>query len=47
VLVRAAKGGRAGQTTCPALVLNDERGQPTDAAEAVLRAGKTLDIVET
>jgi hypothetical protein len=26
------------------LVLNDERGQPTDAAEAVLRVGKTLDM---
>ena len=36
----------ARKSTCPALVLNNERGQPTDAAEAVLRAGKTLDIAE-
>ncbi len=46
VLVRAAKGEQGAQTTCHALVLNDERGQPTDAAEAVLRAGKTLNITE-
>ena len=46
VLVRAVKGDRSTQTTCEALVLNDERGQPTVAAEAVLRAGKTLHITE-
>jgi tRNA1(Val) A37 N6-methylase TrmN6 len=46
VLVRAVKGGPGAQTTCKALVLNDERGQPTDAAEAVLRAGETLNIAE-
>jgi tRNA1(Val) A37 N6-methylase TrmN6 len=46
VLVRAVKGGNGAQATCEALVLNDERGQPTDAAEAVLRAGKTLDMAE-
>jgi tRNA1(Val) A37 N6-methylase TrmN6 len=46
VLVRAVKGGEGAQATCQALVLNDDRGQPTDAAEAVLRAGKTLDITE-
>ena len=46
VLVRAVKGGGGSQTVCEALVLNDERGQPTDAAEAVLRAGKTLHITE-
>ena len=46
VLVRAVKGVRGAQTICEALVLNDERGQPTDAAEAVLRAGKTLHITE-
>ena len=46
VLVRAVKGGDGVQVTSRALVLNDERGQPTDAAEAVLRAGKTLDIAE-
>ena len=47
VLVRAVKGGDGGKATnCHALVLNDERGQPTDAAEAVLRVGKTLDMTE-
>ena len=46
VLVRAVKGGRGAQVTCPALVLNDEAGQPTAAAEAVLRGGDTLDITE-
>jgi tRNA1(Val) A37 N6-methylase TrmN6 len=46
VLVRAVKGGRSAQATYPALVLNDERGQPTAAAEAVLRAGETLNITE-
>jgi tRNA1(Val) A37 N6-methylase TrmN6 len=46
VLVRAEKGGNDAQATCRPLVLNNERGQPTDAAEAVLRAGKTLDITE-
>lgn len=46
VLVRAVKGGHGAQATCPALVLNDERGQPTAAAEAVLRAGETLNITE-
>ncbi len=44
VLVSAVKGGRGGQTTSAALVLNDERGQPTQAAENVLRAGETLNI---
>jgi tRNA1(Val) A37 N6-methylase TrmN6 len=42
VLVRAVKGGREKQVTCPGLVLNDEQGQPTAAAEAVLRGGDTL-----
>jgi tRNA1(Val) A37 N6-methylase TrmN6 len=46
VLVRAVKGDQGAQAACHALVLNDEEGQPTDAAEAVLRAGKTLDITE-
>ncbi len=44
ILVRAVKGGRGAQAICGVLVLTDERGQPTDAAEAVLRAGGTLDI---
>ena len=46
VLVRAVKGGHGAQAICDALVLNNERGQPTDAAEAVLRGGETLDITE-
>ncbi|HEY6023681.1 MAG TPA: methyltransferase [Pseudolabrys sp.] len=46
VLVRAVKGGRGAQASCPALVLNDERGHPTAEAEAVLRAGETLNIAE-
>jgi tRNA1(Val) A37 N6-methylase TrmN6 len=47
VLVAAFKGdqgGQGGPATCEALVLNDERGHPTGAAEAVLRAGQALDI---
>jgi hypothetical protein len=40
------KGGQDSQDACRALVLNDERGQPTHAAEAVLRAGQTLDLTE-
>jgi len=47
VVVRAVKDAPAGQTTCSALVLNDERGQPTDAAEAILRAGRALSVTET
>ena len=46
VLVRAVKGGHGAQATCRALVLNNERGQPTDAAEAVLRAAETLAMTE-
>ena len=38
VLVRAVKGGRGARVTCPGLILNDGAGQPTAAAEAVLRA---------
>lgn len=47
VLVRAVKGARGAQTTCPGLTLNDEAGQPTATAEAVLRAGSALDITKT
>jgi tRNA1(Val) A37 N6-methylase TrmN6 len=46
VLVRAVKNGRETQIDYPALVLNNEHGQPTDPVEAVLRGGKTLDIAE-
>jgi tRNA1(Val) A37 N6-methylase TrmN6 len=47
VLVRAVKSGRGAPMTYPALVLNDEQGCPTAAAEAVLRGGETLRITET
>ena len=46
VLVRAVKGGGRTRVDCPALALNDERGQPTAAVEAVLREGKTLNIAD-
>ncbi len=46
VLVRALKGGRATPADYPALILNDARGKPTAAAEAVLRGGETLGIAE-
>ena len=42
VLVRAVRGARLGRRDNPALVLNDAEGRPTAAAEAILRAGKTL-----
>ncbi len=46
VLVQAVKGGRAPQFDYPALILNDEHGRPTAAAEGVLRGGKILTIAE-
>jgi tRNA1(Val) A37 N6-methylase TrmN6 len=52
VLVRAVKSA-SNVKTCqpapvdfPALILNDQQGQPTTAAEAVLRGGETLKIAE-
>jgi len=47
VLVRAMKSGLGAPLTCPVLILNDQNGRPTAAAEAVLRGGKTLSITET
>jgi tRNA1(Val) A37 N6-methylase TrmN6 len=47
VLVRAVKSGSGAPVRYPALVLNDERGRPAEAAEAVLRGGATLKISET
>jgi tRNA1(Val) A37 N6-methylase TrmN6 len=44
VLVRAAKGGNAARRDYLPLVLNDQAGRPTPAAEAVLREGKALPI---
>jgi len=46
VLVRAIKGGSGVRVDYPALILNDAQGQPTAAAEAVLRGGGTLDITQ-
>jgi tRNA1(Val) A37 N6-methylase TrmN6 len=47
LLVRALKDGeRREPVTYPPLVLNDEAGRPTAAAEAVLRGGETLSITE-
>jgi tRNA1(Val) A37 N6-methylase TrmN6 len=46
ILVRAEKGGDGTRKDCPALALNDENGQPTAAAEAVLRSGKILTIAD-
>jgi tRNA1(Val) A37 N6-methylase TrmN6 len=47
VLVRAVKSGGGAGVTYPGLILNDEHGRPTAAAEAVLRGGGTLRITET
>ncbi|MFZ3249339.1 MAG: methyltransferase [Pseudolabrys sp.] len=46
VLVRAVKAASGPLVNHPALVLNDDDGQPTAAAEAVLREGKTLNIAD-
>ena len=44
VLVRAVRGGTAKRVDYPALVLNDDQGKPTAAAEAIMRGGETLTI---
>jgi hypothetical protein len=44
--VRAVKGAGATRKNYPPLILNDEATQPTPAAEAILREGKTLQIAE-
>jgi len=46
VLVGAVKGGRGAPTYRPALILNAADGRPTAAAEAVLRGGENLTLVE-
>lgn len=46
VLVRAVKGGAGQPVYRPALILNDARGRPAAAAEAVLRGGQTLTLAE-
>lgn len=42
VLVRAVKGGAAVAATLPGLMLADDEGRPSEAAEAVLRHGAAL-----
>jgi tRNA1(Val) A37 N6-methylase TrmN6 len=45
VLVRARKGQPAARLTAyPALILNDEAGRPSAAAEAILRGGAVLPL---
>ena len=46
ILVRAVKGSRAPLALIPGLVLNDEAGRPSDAAEAVLRNGAVLSLAQ-
>jgi tRNA1(Val) A37 N6-methylase TrmN6 len=46
VLVRAVKAGGGTRTDYPPITLNDENGQPTAAAEALLRGGKTLSLAD-
>jgi tRNA1(Val) A37 N6-methylase TrmN6 len=45
-LARAVKGGSGAPVYKSPLILNDAQGRPTAAAEAVLRAGQTLTLVE-
>ena len=47
VLVRAVKSGGGAPETFPGLILNDQHGKPTPAAEAVLRGGGALSLTET
>lgn len=44
VLIRAVKGQQAPLALLPGLILNDENGRPSAAAEAVLREGKPLPL---
>jgi tRNA1(Val) A37 N6-methylase TrmN6 len=47
VLLRAVKSGGGASVTYPGIILNDQDGKPTVAAEAVLRGAGTLSITET
>jgi tRNA1(Val) A37 N6-methylase TrmN6 len=47
VLVRAVKSGGGAPETFPGLILNDQHGKPTAAAETVLRGGGALSLTET
>jgi tRNA1(Val) A37 N6-methylase TrmN6 len=46
VLVGAVKGGSGVVAHRPPLFLNDAQGRPAAAAEAILRGGQTLMLVE-
>lgn len=46
VLVRAVKGGAGRRADLPALVLNDDAGRPSVAAEAVLREAQSLALTD-
>src|SRR5262245_1207712 len=46
ILVRAVKGSRAPLALLLGLVLNDDAGRPSDAAEAVLRHGAVLSLAQ-
>jgi tRNA1(Val) A37 N6-methylase TrmN6 len=45
ILVRARKGSRTPLKLLPGLMLNDQDGKPTAAAEAVLRNAETLPLI--
>ena len=45
VVVRARKGSHAPLALLPGLMLNDETGKPTAAAEAVLRGAAALPLL--
>jgi hypothetical protein len=44
--VRAVKDSRAPLQLLPGLTLTDGSGRPTQAAEAILRAGSTVALAE-
>jgi tRNA1(Val) A37 N6-methylase TrmN6 len=46
VLLGAVRGGGGAPVDLPPLILNDRHGRPTQAAEAVLRGGGTLSLVD-
>jgi len=46
ILVSAVKSAAGARRDYPALILNDEQGTPTAAAEAVLRGGEALKVTE-
>jgi tRNA1(Val) A37 N6-methylase TrmN6 len=44
IIVQASKGSRAPLVLLPGLILHEDDGRYTDAAEAVLRGGEALDL---